>query len=101
VPGIDAIFVGPNDMAASMRSSDGKPPTAEATDKAMKHILATCKKHGVAPGLHCTSVEEVKTRIGEGWQFIAIGSELRMMLNGVTEVVQQLGLRTQQDMAKY
>src|SRR5262249_26876720 len=27
-PGIDAIFVGPNDLAASMRSPDGKPPDA-------------------------------------------------------------------------
>src|SRR5205807_2941433 len=29
VPGIDAIFVGPNDLAASMRSPDGRPPSAE------------------------------------------------------------------------
>src|SRR5437868_11583049 len=36
VPGIDAIFVGPNDLAASMRSPDGKPPTAEATAQAMR-----------------------------------------------------------------
>ena len=26
VPGIDAMFVGPNDLAASMRGKDGKPP---------------------------------------------------------------------------
>src|SRR5262249_52787472 len=50
VPGIDAIFVGPNDLAASMRSPDGKPPSGEATTEAMKHILATCKKHRVAAG---------------------------------------------------
>src|SRR5262245_42202689 len=31
VPGIDAIFVGPHDLAASMRSPDGKPPNADAT----------------------------------------------------------------------
>ena len=31
VPGIDAIFVGPNDLAASMRGKDGKPPSGEAT----------------------------------------------------------------------
>ena len=30
VPGIDAVFVGPNDLKASMRSADGKPPTEEA-----------------------------------------------------------------------
>src|SRR6186997_1377698 len=81
VPGIDAIFVGPNDLAASMRSPDGKPPTAEATSQAMKHILATCKKHKVAAGVHCYSPEDAKARIEEGWQFIAIGSELRMMMD--------------------
>src|SRR4051794_9483183 len=47
VPGIDAIFVGPNDLAASMRGKDGKPPSAEATNQALKHILETCKKHKV------------------------------------------------------
>src|SRR5262249_6711246 len=63
VPGIDAIFVGPNDLAASMRSKDGKPPSGEATSEAMKHILATCKKHKVAPGVHCFSVAEAQARI--------------------------------------
>src|SRR6266571_6003821 len=60
VPGIDAIFVGPNDLAASMRSKDNKPPSAKATKEAMDHILATCKKHGVAAGLHTFSGEEAK-----------------------------------------
>jgi 4-hydroxy-2-oxoheptanedioate aldolase len=101
VPGIDAIFVGPNDLAASMRSKDGRPPSGEATSQAMKHILATCKKHGVAPGLHCTTPEEARLRIEEGWQFVAIGSELRLMLNGVNEVVEKMGIRAKGEMAKY
>jgi 4-hydroxy-2-oxoheptanedioate aldolase len=102
VPGIDAIFVGPNDLAASMRSKDGKPPGGEATAEAMKHILATCKKHGVAPGVHCMSAEEAKVRIEEGWQFIAIGSELRMMLDGANAILKQLGAGWQRgEMAKY
>jgi 4-hydroxy-2-oxoheptanedioate aldolase len=105
VPGIDAIFVGPNDLAASMRGKDGKPPSGEATTQAMKHILATCKKHGVAAGVHCTTPEEVRHRVEEGWQFIAIGSELRMMLDGIKSVLDRLG-RPQQaereaEMAKY
>src|SRR5438093_2746423 len=102
VPGIDAIFVGPNDLAASMRGPDGKPPGAEATAQALKHILDTCRKHKVAAGLHCSSAEEARQRIEEGWRFIAIGSELRMMLNGAAEVVQRLGAsRQKSEMAKY
>jgi 4-hydroxy-2-oxoheptanedioate aldolase len=102
VPGIDAIFVGPNDLAASMRSKDGKPPSGEATTQAMKHILATCKKHKVAAGVHCTSVEETLVRIDEGWQFIAIGSELKLMLDGTSQVVKGLALgQGKSEMAKY
>lgn len=102
VPGIDAIFVGPNDLAASMRGKDNKPPSAEATAEANKHILATCKKYKVAAGYHCTSAEEVRHRIEEGWQFLAVASELKMMLNGAGAIVQGLGSdRAKSELAKY
>lgn len=102
VPGIDAIFVGPNDLAQSMRTKDNKPPSAQATREAMEHILKTCKKYGVAAGLHTGGAEEAKMRIEEGWQFIAITSELKMMLNGAAAEVQKLpAAKKQGDMAKY
>src|SRR5262249_9096523 len=100
VPGIDAVFVGPNDLAASMRSKEGRPPTAEATKKAHDHILATCKKLHVPAGIHCTTAEEVKQRTAEGWQFLALGSELKLMLNGVSHEMNQLG-SSGSDLAKY
>jgi 4-hydroxy-2-oxoheptanedioate aldolase len=102
VPGIDAIFVGPNDLAASMRSKDGKPPSANATKEAMDHILATCKKHKVAAGVHTFSVEEARMRIEEGWQFIAINSELKMMMDGANSILSGLGEgRSGSNLAKY
>src|SRR6266568_8531924 len=60
VPGIDAIFVGPNDLAASMRSKDNKPPSGKATKEAMDHILKTCKKYGVAHGQHTGSAAKLQ-----------------------------------------
>ncbi len=102
VPGIDAIFVGPNDLAASMRGPDGKPPAAEATKEAMQHILATCKKYKVAAGVHCGSAEEARLRIEEGWQFLAITSELKMMLDGAQAVIKGLGLdKGTRDIVRY
>ncbi|MCI0379940.1 MAG: aldolase/citrate lyase family protein [Gemmataceae bacterium] len=102
VPGIDAIFVGPNDLAASMRGKDGKPPSGEATKKALDHVLATCKKYGVAAGYHCGSADEVNARIADGWQFLAITSELKMMLNGAAQEVNKLGGGgAKAEMAKY
>jgi len=82
VPGIDAIFVGPNDLAASMRDSSGKQPGNDEMTRTLLRILEACRRHGVAPGLHCMHPEEVKRRAAEGWQFLAITSELKMMLDG-------------------
>ena len=81
---------------------DGKPPSGEATTQAMKHILETCRKHRVAAGVHVTSIEEAKHRIEEGWQFLAVGSELKMMLDGAAAIVRGLDLeKGKGDLAKY
>lgn len=102
VPGIDAIFVGPNDLAASMRSADGKPPTAEATTAAMAKILAACRRHKVAAGVHTFSPADAQKRIDEGWQFIAVNSELRMMMDGAAATLKPLfGERPSAAGAKY
>lgn len=102
VPGIDAIFVGPNDLAASMKSKDGRPASAEATKKAHEQILAACKRNNVAAGFHCGTAEEAQMRIEQGWQFLAIGSELKFMLVGTSQIVQKLGAHAPKgEMAKY
>ncbi|MCX7701345.1 MAG: aldolase/citrate lyase family protein [Gemmataceae bacterium] len=102
VPGIDAIFVGPNDLAASMRSRDGRSPSPEATREAMQHILATCRKHGVAAGVHTFSAQEARLRMDEGWQFIAINSDLKMLLDGATAILRELGGdRLRSELARY
>ena len=101
VPGIDAMFVGPNDLAASMRGQDGRPPDGAATADANRQILAACKKHGVAAGYHCTTAEEVIHRVQEGWQFLAIGSELKMMTEGAAAAMRAVGAGGVGDIARY
>jgi 4-hydroxy-2-oxoheptanedioate aldolase len=101
VPGIDAIFVGPNDLVASMRSKDGKAPSAEAFNAALNTILEACKRNKVAPGIHCMSPEEAQLRIEQGWQFIAINSELKMMMDGVSTTLAKVGLKSDSGAAKY
>ncbi len=79
VPGIDAVFVGPNDLLSSMH----KTPSMDSDDpqfvEALRHIRETAHKHGVAPGIHVANAEAARKRIDEGWQFIAVSSELGFM----------------------
>ena len=101
VPGVDAVFVGPNDLAASMRSADGAPPSPEAFQQALADILAGCQRLGVAAGIHTFSVEDAQMRIAQGWQFVAVASELRFMTDGASAIVKGLGLAGGAEMAKY
>lgn len=100
IPGIDAVFVGPNDLAASMRSPDGTPPSPDLFKQTLADILAACKRNKVAAGIHTFSLEEAKMRIDEGWQFIAVNSELKFMTDGAKKIVDGLGGGVG-DVAKY
>jgi len=89
VPGVDALFVGPNDLLSSMH----KTPAMETDDPefvaALKHIRETSTRLGVAPGIHVTDSAMAHRRIAEGWRFIAIGSELAFMLRSAQKTVSE------------
>ncbi len=102
VPGIDAIFVGPNDLAASMRKPDGTTPSKQQMEDTLGTILAAAKRNGVPCGLHVNSTADAVRRASEGWQFIAMGSELKVMLDGITSLVDTVYPdRAAADLAKY
>ena len=101
-PNVDVVFVGPNDLAASMRTADGQPPSVGLFQETLKEILAKCKSLSLAAGIHAASAEEAQIRIAEGWQFIAISSELKMMVDGANKIVASvLGTNPSAELAKY
>ncbi len=87
VPGVDACFIGPNDLAASMGLGLGVPLESDNPElvEAIMTIRDTCKKHGVATGIHTSGAEGVNFRIGQGFQFCAMASELRYMVGKLGE----------------
>lgn len=102
LPGVDAIFIGPNDLRFQMRTPDGADPTPEAHEEMMQRVLTIGKKVGTPVGLHVQTVEAVEQRIKEGWQFLALASELKMMLNEAQRMVKGLNLQTlSKDLARY
>ena len=90
VPGIDAIFVGPNDLAASLRAPDGTPPTPARMEQVLTAIREAAARHSVPCGLHVATIEQARRRIDEGWRFIAVGSELKLMLDGAADLAKAI-----------
>jgi 4-hydroxy-2-oxoheptanedioate aldolase len=101
LPGVDAIFVGPNDLTWQMRGPDGIDPTPAQLEAMLQRVLAAGKKTRTPVGLHVQSVDDVKKRIAEGWQFLAIGSELRFMTGSAQQIASGLNLKRAADLARY
>ena len=87
LPGVDAIFVGPVDLRAQMRAPDGTEATDEEFEAALQKVIAIGKKTGTPTGMHVMDPQVALDRAAQGMQFIAIGSELRMMTERASEIV--------------
>ncbi|MBL9192651.1 MAG: hypothetical protein JNJ82_09845 [Opitutaceae bacterium] len=79
VPGVDAAFIGPYDLTASM----GITARFEHPDylAAQATILAACARHAITPGIHVVTpdVGEVRRRMAEGFRFIGYSLDITML----------------------
>ena len=101
LPGCDAIFVGPNDLTYQMSNELGRLPSPEEFEAMLARVLAAGKQTGRPVGLHVQNTEQVQQRIAEGWQFIAVASELKMMVNEAQRIASVLNLSKAADLARY
>lgn len=92
VPGVDACFIGPNDLAASMGLGLGVPLESDNPElvEAIMTIRDACKRNGVATGIHTSGSEGVNFRIEQGFQFCAMASELRYMVGYLKEDLEKI-----------
>jgi 4-hydroxy-2-oxoheptanedioate aldolase len=78
-PGLDGIFVGPSDLSVSLGHAAGFDPEFPKVMKAIKHIAARCKHHGIPAGIHTGSVAYAGKMQKAGYTFITILSDLRLI----------------------
>jgi len=79
VPGVDAVYVGPADLAASL----GCPPTLGIGPgvhaEAIATIIASCVNHGILTGIHCGSSAQVIQCAENGFQMITISTDTQLL----------------------
>jgi len=87
VPGIDAWFLGPSDLCASMGLPPGYDPQYPEYFEAVAEVRAAGEEAGIPGGIH-TSAGNVAGMVDEGYQMIAIGYDISYLAAGGTEAVQ-------------
>lgn len=85
IAGIDAIFVGPYDLSASLGriGQVADPEVVEAINK----IANTCKKAGVRLGIFGVSAEAVRPYIEQGFTLITAGVDTLFVIKSATEIL--------------
>lgn len=78
--GIDAVFVGPNDLSMSL-GVFGQFDSPKFL-KAIERVVSTCKTHDVSPGL-LAPAGPVETSLQQGFKMIQLGADLGLLTESV------------------
>ena len=78
-PGLDAVYIGPNDLALALGVPGGLDPTSPKAIETISMILAACKRHKIRAGIHTGSAANAKAMITKGFDFVTILSEARIL----------------------
>jgi 4-hydroxy-2-oxoheptanedioate aldolase len=90
VPGVDAVYVGPNDLAVTHGLSPSADTFVERHAQAVETILAACQRRGVVAGIHCGSIETAQRWRERGFRMLNVTSDAAFLRTGATQVVRAL-----------
>jgi 4-hydroxy-2-oxoheptanedioate aldolase len=93
VDGVDGVFVGPADLNISLGHSPDTPAIDKETGEAIAAILAIVRDAGKIAGIHAFSLEDAKARAAQGFTFMTVMADTRMIRAGATQAIS--ALRTQ------
>jgi len=90
VPGIDAAFIGPYDLTASMgiAAQFTHPDYLAARAK----VLSACARHKITPGIHAvpSDPEAARNAIAEGYRFVAYSLDITMVATACRHGIAQI-----------
>lgn len=75
VPGLDAVYVGPNDLALSCGWGRSDYRSSGAVNDAIETVLAATARHGIAMGLHCADPQMAAHWAGKGVRMVTVATD--------------------------
>lgn len=85
VDGVDALFIGPSDLAASLGHL-GDPLHPEVT-AAVDQALAAIKAAGKPAGIFAVSPQHARDSFAKGFAFASVGTDIGLLISGARAVL--------------
>ena len=89
VPGIDGVFVGPNDLNLSFGGGPGSEPTGEVADIIEKIRLAGVQR-GLYTGIFCADGDMARRRAEQGFQMVTPGNDAGILRAACTAQISRI-----------
>lgn len=74
-PGLDGVYIGPNDLALVLGAKPGSDLTDQRCIDTIAHILSRALAHGKFAGIFCASGEVAAIRRTQGFHFVTLSQE--------------------------
>jgi len=74
-PGIDALFIGPYDLAIALSGGSAQDVAAPQVEQAIERICAAAKKAGKIPAIYCRDTKSALVMAKRGFRFIIAGND--------------------------
>jgi 4-hydroxy-2-oxoheptanedioate aldolase len=84
-PGVDAIFVGPSDLAADLGHLGN--PAHPDVQSAIEEVLGNCRAANVPAGIFALGPEDARKRFDAGFRFASIGADLSSMIKACENIL--------------
>jgi 4-hydroxy-2-oxoheptanedioate aldolase len=91
VDGLDAIYVGPADLSLALGCEPRIDPTEKVVVEAVEYIVARAREKKKVPGIHTESPTNAQKMIQQGFRFVTVGSDVRLLVAKAAEVLQAMG----------
>ncbi len=79
VPGVDALLVGPNDLALSLEmpvmAADRTADQSRRHAEAVERVRLACAAHGVVAGMYCTDGASARAFLDRGFRFVSAATD--------------------------
>ncbi|MGC8634899.1 MAG: HpcH/HpaI aldolase family protein [Candidatus Limnocylindrales bacterium] len=92
VPGVDALLVGPADLALALDVPlDAARRTGEQVARhasAVARVRETCEAAAIAPGIHCLEGETARRYLADGFRLVSVATDASLLRSASTHALE-------------
>ena len=89
--GVDGVFIGPSDLSASLGHLGN--PSDPGVQHVLQHAARRIHDAGSVPGILATSPQDARRYVEWGYRFVAISTDLGVLVKGAKEALKQVSVR--------